>query len=90
MSTSTPTSTTAATAPTTTKPSTESMATPTELATLVDDLLTSLGTKFQGVSKEIYDKLDVMGRRLDVLEVDLGRVRERGSTGEAGERGEKA
>ncbi|KAK8151842.1 heat shock factor binding protein 1-domain-containing protein [Phyllosticta citrichinensis] len=39
-----------------------------ELTAVVDDLLNQLSTKFQGISKELLDKMDDMSRRLDALE----------------------
>jgi heat shock factor-binding protein 1 len=38
---------------------------------VVDDLLDSLSGKFANVSKEIYDKIEAMSRRLDAMEASL-------------------
>ncbi|KAI1767433.1 heat shock factor binding protein 1-domain-containing protein [Hypoxylon sp. FL1150] len=42
-----------------------------ELTTVVEELLESLSTKFDGVSSEIFAKMDEMSRRLDSLEAAL-------------------
>ncbi|PYH78762.1 hypothetical protein BO82DRAFT_394454 [Aspergillus uvarum CBS 121591] len=42
-----------------------------ELNAAVDDLLDQLQHKFDGVSREIFGKLDDMARRLDELEASL-------------------
>ncbi|KUL81495.1 hypothetical protein ZTR_09706 [Talaromyces verruculosus] len=47
-----------------------------ELAAAVDELLDQLQHKFDGVSTEIFGKLDDMTRRLDELEASLGEVQE--------------
>ncbi|KAI1645586.1 heat shock factor binding protein 1-domain-containing protein [Daldinia loculata] len=42
-----------------------------ELTTVVEELLNSLSSKFDGVSSEIFAKMDDMARRLDHLEASL-------------------
>ncbi|KAJ4290326.1 hypothetical protein N0V90_010542 [Kalmusia sp. IMI 367209] len=42
-----------------------------ELAQVVDDLLTQLNTKFSTVSSELLAKMDDMSRRLDNLEATI-------------------
>ncbi|KAI7123546.1 hypothetical protein KC343_g13064 [Hortaea werneckii] len=44
---------------------------PSELVTVVDDLLAQLQTKFSNVSAELVGKLDEMSRRLDNLEATI-------------------
>ncbi|RMY91580.1 hypothetical protein D0862_09691 [Hortaea werneckii] len=44
---------------------------PSELVTVVDDLLNQLQTKFSNVSAELVGKLDEMSRRLDNLEATI-------------------
>ncbi|KAL2011530.1 hypothetical protein VTN00DRAFT_4248 [Thermoascus crustaceus] len=51
-----------------------------ELAAAVDDLLVQLQKKFDGVSSEIFGKLDDMARRLDELEASLSVAGEAAST----------
>ncbi|KAK8180743.1 heat shock factor binding protein 1-domain-containing protein [Phyllosticta citribraziliensis] len=53
---------------TTTPSSSDSESGSAELTAVVDDLLNQLSTKFQGISKELLDKMDDMSRRLDALE----------------------
>ncbi|KAL1999403.1 hypothetical protein VTN02DRAFT_4569 [Thermoascus thermophilus] len=51
-----------------------------ELTAAVDDLLVQLQKKFDGVSREIFGKLDDMARRLDELEASLSVAGEAAST----------
>ncbi|KAI7157664.1 hypothetical protein KC324_g13865 [Hortaea werneckii] len=44
---------------------------PSELVTVVDDLLAQLQTKFSNVSAKLVGKLDEMSRRLDNLEATI-------------------
>ncbi|TKA23216.1 hypothetical protein B0A50_07609 [Salinomyces thailandicus] len=44
---------------------------PSELVSVVDDLLAQLQTKFSNVSAELVGKLDEMSRRLDNLEATI-------------------
>ncbi|KAK6954714.1 hypothetical protein Daesc_004682 [Daldinia eschscholtzii] len=49
-----------------------------ELTTVVEELLNSLSSKFDGVSSEIFAKMDDMARRLDNLEASLQANEENG------------
>ncbi|KAK6440615.1 hypothetical protein LTR95_003171 [Oleoguttula sp. CCFEE 5521] len=51
------------------QPSTETDA--SELVSVVDDLLTQLGSKFSALSSELISKMDEMSRRLDNLEATI-------------------
>ncbi|KAI2608692.1 heat shock factor binding protein 1-domain-containing protein [Hypoxylon fragiforme] len=42
-----------------------------ELSNLIEDLLNTLSTKFDGVSNEIFSKMDEMAKRIDNLESSL-------------------
>ncbi|KAI0380736.1 heat shock factor binding protein 1-domain-containing protein [Hypomontagnella monticulosa] len=42
-----------------------------ELTSVVEELLSTLSAKFDGVSSEIFAKMDDMARRLDNLEAAL-------------------
>ncbi|KAI2629112.1 heat shock factor binding protein 1-domain-containing protein [Hypomontagnella submonticulosa] len=42
-----------------------------ELTSVVEELLNTLSTKFDGISSEIFAKMDDMARRLDKLEAAL-------------------
>ncbi|KAF1921355.1 heat shock factor binding protein 1-domain-containing protein [Ampelomyces quisqualis] len=42
-----------------------------ELAAVVDDLLSQLNTKFSTISSELLAKMDDMSRRLDNLEANI-------------------
>ncbi|RAH45789.1 heat shock factor-binding 1 family protein [Aspergillus brunneoviolaceus CBS 621.78] len=73
-----PPATTLSPQPTTTTQTPPTTSTPTpapeiqsELNAAVDDLLDQLQHKFDGVSREIFGKLDDMARRLDELEASL-------------------
>jgi len=44
---------------------------PAELAAVVDELLSSLTTKFTAVSNEMTSKMDEMSQRLDALETAI-------------------
>ncbi|KAI4865053.1 heat shock factor binding protein 1-domain-containing protein [Hypoxylon rubiginosum] len=50
-----------------------------ELTTVVEELLESLSTKFDGVSSVIFAKMDEMSRRLDTLEAALRTGNENGT-----------
>ncbi|KAI8958911.1 heat shock factor binding protein 1-domain-containing protein [Daldinia sp. FL1419] len=50
-----------------------------ELTTVVEELLNSLSSKFDGVSSEIFAKMDDMSRRLDNLEASLQANEENGA-----------
>ncbi|KAI0135733.1 heat shock factor binding protein 1-domain-containing protein [Daldinia grandis] len=50
-----------------------------ELTTVVEELLNSLSSKFDGVSTEIFAKMDDMARRLDNLEASLQASDENGA-----------
>ncbi|KAK7514169.1 heat shock factor binding protein 1-domain-containing protein [Phyllosticta citriasiana] len=55
-----------------------------ELTAVVDELLNQLSTKFQGISKELLEKMDDMSRRLDSLEATIqGGGPSEGSKGES-------
>ncbi|KEQ74944.1 heat shock factor binding protein 1 [Aureobasidium namibiae CBS 147.97] len=42
-----------------------------DLATVVDDLLNQLSTKFTNISSDLLTKMDEMSRRLDNLEASI-------------------
>ncbi|KAI4738442.1 hypothetical protein E4T50_11105 [Aureobasidium sp. EXF-12298] len=42
-----------------------------DLATVVDDLLSQLSTKFTNISSDLLTKMDEMSRRLDNLEASI-------------------
>ncbi|KAI5219616.1 hypothetical protein AUEXF2481DRAFT_2210 [Aureobasidium subglaciale EXF-2481] len=42
-----------------------------DLATVVDDLLAQLSTKFANISSDLLTKMDEMSRRLDNLETSI-------------------
>ncbi|KAI0154747.1 hypothetical protein GGR52DRAFT_573745 [Hypoxylon sp. FL1284] len=48
-----------------------------ELTATLEDMLGTLSTKFDGVSKELFAKMDEMSRRLDNLETALRASEER-------------
>ncbi|XXH00660.1 hypothetical protein Hte_007010 [Hypoxylon texense] len=50
-----------------------------ELTAVVEELLESLSTKFDGVSSVIFAKMDEMSRRLDNLEAALRTSDENGT-----------
>lgn len=45
-----------------------------ELTKFVQDLLGDMQTKFQQMSEQIIGRLDEMGRRVDVLEKNIGEL----------------
>ncbi|KAI1772875.1 hypothetical protein F4818DRAFT_443755 [Hypoxylon cercidicola] len=50
-----------------------------EVAAMVEELLESLSTKFDGVSSEMFAKMDDMSRRLEKLELVLQTSGENGT-----------
>ncbi|KAL1953986.1 hypothetical protein VTO42DRAFT_1872 [Malbranchea cinnamomea] len=52
-----------------------------QLATAVDELINQLEAKFDGVSKEIFGKLDDMARRLDQLEASIAAANDPNQSG---------
>jgi len=54
---------------------------PAELSAVVDELLHSLSTKFQAVSREMFAKMDEMSKRIDNLEATLQSNSESNSKG---------